>query len=82
MNTQMFWNRVQLCIKHKGVTQKGTAEACGLSFSTFCNWITINANPPLIYIHRISKYLGVNPEYLITGKCEVNKGLVKTPNFQ
>jgi len=67
MNTQMFWCRVKICIRQKGLTQQEAAKACGLSFSTLCNWIKENANPPLIYVYRISKYLGVKYEYLING---------------
>jgi transcriptional regulator with XRE-family HTH domain len=67
MNTKMFWRRVKTCIKENGITQEETAKACGFSYATFRNWIYKNVNPPLMYAHQISRYLGVSLEYLISG---------------
>ena len=67
MNNKMFWSRVKTQIKKRGVTQQKTSKACGVSFYTFRNWMTRNLNPPLMYAHRISQYLGVSLEYLISG---------------
>ena len=63
----MFWGRVKTQIREKGVTQKETSKACKIPFTTFRNWMSKNLNPPLMYAHRISKYLGVSLEYLISG---------------
>ena len=68
MNTKIFWSRVKTKIKEKGITQQDVAKACNFSFYTFRNWMTRNLNPPLIYAHRISKFLGVSLEYLISGQ--------------
>ena len=68
MNTRFFWNRVKARIKEKGMTQQEVAKACKIPFSTFRNWMARNLNPPLIYAHRISQYLGVSLEYLINGQ--------------
>ena len=67
MNNKMFWSRVKAQIKEKGLTQQETSKACGISFFTFRNWIARNLNPPLMYAHRISQYLGVSLDYLISG---------------
>ena len=67
MNNKMFWNRVKSLIKEKGLTQQEASKACNIPFSTFRNWMARNLNPPLLYAHRISKYLGVSLEYLISG---------------
>jgi len=68
MNTRMFWNRVKACIKNKRLTQQEVAKGCRFPFSTFRNWMSKNINPPIMYANRISKYLGVSLEYLISGK--------------
>jgi len=68
MNTMKFWKRVKGRIKEKGITIKETAKACKFSYSTFRNWMYKDVNPPLMYADRISKYLGVSLEYLISGQ--------------
>jgi len=68
MNVRAFWSRVKTGIKEKGVTQAEAAKACRLSFPKFRNWMSKNMIPPLSFAHRISKYLGVSLEYLISGK--------------
>ena len=70
MNTRMFWNRVKICIRKKGLTQKKTAKAIRVPFSTFRNWMARDINPPLTNANRISRYLGVSLEYLIYGPGE------------
>ena len=72
MNTKMFWNRIKNCIKEKGVTQQEAAKALRFSFSTFRNWMSKNVSPPLMYASRISKYLGVSLDYLISGHGKDN----------
>ena len=72
MNTKMFWNRVKTCTKEKGKTQLELVNACGFTYGSFRNWMSKNVNPPLIYAHRISKYLGVSLEFLINGKGKDN----------
>jgi len=68
MNTRLFWSRVKFCIKARGTTQKQTAQACRLPYSTFRNWINKNVNPPVLYADKISRYLGVSLVYLISGQ--------------
>ena len=68
MNTRMFWNRVKICIKENGTTQMELAKACKFTYGTFRNWMSKNVNPPLMYANRISKYLGVSLDYLISGQ--------------
>ena len=72
MNTKIFWNRVKTCIREKRTTQLELAKSCKFTYGTFRNWISKNVNPPLIYAHRISKYLGVSLEYLISGQGNDN----------
>ena len=75
MNTKIFWKRVKTCIKEKGLTQLELSKACEITYGTFRNWLTKNVSPPLMYAHRISKFLGVSLEYLINGhgKDDVSK---------
>ena len=68
----MFWNRIKICIKEKGVTQQEAAKSLRFSFSTFRNWMSKNVSPPLMYASRISKYLGVSLDYLISGHGKDN----------
>jgi len=70
MNTKKFWSRVKACIKEKGITQEIAAKGCRFSYGTFRNWIYRNVNPPLTYANRISNYLGVSLDYLISGQKE------------
>jgi len=72
MKTRDFWSRVKICIKEKGVTHQEAARACRFSYSTFRNWMYKNISPPLAYSYRISKYLGVSLEYLISGQGKDN----------
>ena len=72
MNTRMFWNRVKICIREKGMTQQEAAKAMRFSFSTFRNWMSKNVNPPLTYANRISRFLGVSLVYLISGQGKDN----------
>jgi len=68
MNAKNFWNRVKTRIREKAITQEKVANACGIPFTTFRNWMSKNMVPPLDNAHRISKYIGVSLEYLISGQ--------------
>jgi len=67
MNIRNFWSRVRLLIKAKAVTQKETAKACKISYDRFRKWMSTNMNPPVSYVSRLSRYLGVSVDYLING---------------
>jgi len=68
MNTKKFWDRVKKGIKEKGVSQFEASKALKFPFSTFRNWMTKNVSIPLLYAFRISKYLGVSLDYLVSGQ--------------
>jgi len=72
MNTKNFWNRVKTRIKEKALTQENVAKACSIPFTTLRNWMSKNMVPPLDNAHKISKYLGVSLEYLISGQGKDN----------
>jgi len=68
MNTRIFWSRVRSRIKENGRTQLEMARAGRIPYSTLRNWMSRNINPPLMYAHRISRYLQVSLEYLVSGQ--------------
>jgi len=72
MTTKGFWNRVKVRIKEKGLTQQEAAKALRFPFSTFRNWMHKNISPPLMYGYRISRFLGVSLEFLISGQGKDN----------
>ena len=68
MNIDAFWKRVKRCLKEKVVTQNTAAKAIGMPPETFRGWMSKGRIPPLSYAYRLSKFLGVSLEFLITGK--------------
>ena len=68
MDIRSFWNRVKAGIKDKAVTQKEAARSCRIPYQKLRNWMSKCMIPPLNYAHRLSQYLDVSLEYLISGE--------------
>ena len=82
MTVEQFWNRVRSCLKQKRMTQVEAAQACGIPFSTFRGWMTKGITPTLFVAHTLSVFLGVNFEYLVTGrKIDENKKINEALNL-
>ena len=67
MNVKAFWSRVRIRIKERSLTQKDAAIAIGIEYPKFRKWMSRNMIIPMNYGYRLSRYLGVSIEYLITG---------------
>ena len=63
-----FWNNVKAQMKKNKVSQRETAEACGISYDTFRNWIYRDILPVVTDAYFISRFLRVDLEYLVTGR--------------
>ena len=68
MDIRAFWNRVKTGIKEKSATQEEAARFCRIPYQKLRNWMSKCRIPPLNYAHRLSQYLGVSLEYLISGE--------------
>ena len=68
MREEQFWKKVKLILKGRGYTQKQAAMACGVSLGTFYGWIAKGILPPVENSVFLARFLGVNVEYLVTGK--------------
>ena len=68
MNIDAFWKRVKQCLKDKAVTQNTAAKAIGIPSETFRGWMSKGRIPPLSHAFKLSNFLGVSLEFLITGK--------------
>ena len=75
MNRDAFWQRIKSLLKEKGLTQETAAKACHIPYNTFRKWVSRKMIPPLNYAYRLSTFLGVSLEYLISGQStnQVNK---------
>ena len=70
---QRFWTLVKSEMKKKKITQMETAENCGFNWNTFRGWIYKDIMPVVTDAYIIAKYLGVDLEYLITGRTANQK---------
>ena len=70
---QKFWNLVKSEMKEKRLTQAETAESCGFNWNTFRGWIYKDIMPVVTDAYIIARYLGVDLEYLVTGKTANQK---------
>jgi len=68
MNINAFWKRVKQCLKENAVTQNAAAKVIDVSPDTFRGWMSKGKIPPLSYAFRLSSFLGVSLEFLITGR--------------
>lgn len=59
--------RIHKLLKEKNLTQKALSEAVGISQSAVSDWKT-KSQPQSELLYKISEFLGVSVEYLLTGK--------------
>ena len=67
MNIKAFWKRVKECLKKNKVTQDAAAKVIDIPPNTFRGWMSKGKIPPLNYAFRLSIFLDVSLEFLITG---------------
>ena len=60
-------NNLLSILEKKELTQTDLCNAINVNTSTVTNWKTRNTDPPSRYIIPICEFLGVTPEYLLTG---------------
>jgi len=70
-----FWKRVNELIRLKKTKQEVVADACGISYQTFREWITRKAFPDGNDLFHIAQNLGISVEYLMTRKIANGKRL-------
>ena len=73
-----FWHRVKVRIKEKSVTQDVAARAIGLTPNKFRVWMSKGMIPPLSYAYKLSRYLDISLEYLISGEDIAGTSQIKT----
>lgn len=59
--------RIHQLLSERGITQKEFAQALGISQSAVSDWKK-KSSPASEHIYKISEFLGVSVEYLLTGK--------------
>lgn len=72
MKAKAFWDRVKALAREKGISQAIVAEACGVQYGTFRNWLSKSTIPPLDVASGLAGYFNVSIDYLTWGKtpCE------------
>ena len=63
-----FWNNVKTQMRKNKLSQRETAEGCGINWNTFRGWIHKGILPVVTDAYFIAQFLGVDLEYLVTGK--------------
>ena len=74
--------RISKIIKNRNMTKTAFCNAMGLSRNTFINWKKQNCLPNAITLMKISEYLNVSIDYLITGKSVNNKDELSLSSFR
>ena len=77
MDQKSYWTRVKKLLKQQGKTIQNMAEFCDRPLGTIYGWISKGIYPYLEEALLISRFLGVNMEYLLTGKSEIQKSEIK-----
>lgn len=73
----LIYDRIKQLCKEKGVTVTGTESTLGFARGSLCK---IDKNKPSAEkVTKLAEYLGTTPDYLMTGKDEINK---KEPNLR
>lgn len=62
--------RILELLKEKGITEKEMVEYLGLGNGAFTHWKYDNHKSFLIHIIKIAEFLGVTPNYLLSGRDE------------
>ena len=63
-----FWPNVKSQMRKNKISQKETAEGAGINWNTFRGWIHKDILPVVTDAYFIARFLGVDLDYLITGK--------------
>lgn len=69
MDMKEFSNRVSEILKSKSIMKKDFCNAIGISVQSFSLWEK-NTVPSAETIVKMSEYLGVTCDYLLTGKTD------------
>lgn len=64
--------RILDTIKRKNLNQRTVAIALGIPYSTLNGWRHPDRNPSCDYIIPLCEYLGVTPQYILTGEETAN----------
>lgn len=67
-------------IQEKHLNQRTVSKALGIPYTTLNGWKDDNRNPSCNYIIPICEYLGVTPQYLLTGEENVNADFTLSPD--
>lgn len=59
-------------LNEKGKRAADLCKILGVRTGIVSTWKTRGTDPPTKYIMQISKFLGVSPEYLLTGKDDIS----------
>ena len=68
-----FGERLSVCIKNAGYTQKQLAEKIGITPVRLNYWVKDKRQPDIPWIKKLASALNVSSDYLI-GNAEQNKG--------
>lgn len=66
-------------IQKRGLNQHSVAKALGIPYTTLNGWRDENRNPSCNYIIPVCEYLGVTPQYLLTGEEDTKVDLSLSP---
>ena len=64
----MVIQRILSLLDEKGFKMADLCRFIDINTSTMANWKTRNTDPPTKYLVPICEFLGVTPEFLLTGK--------------
>ena len=68
MDTLGFISRYESVLKIKKIPKMRFYKECGISDAAVSQWRKGKTNPAMTTINRIAEYIGVSPEYLLTGE--------------
>ncbi|MDE6424797.1 MAG: helix-turn-helix domain-containing protein [Ruminococcus sp.] len=75
-------NNLLSILEKKELTQTDLCNAINVNTSTVTNWKTRNTDPPSRYIIPICEFLGVTPEYLLTGTERSNNANISNSTVE
>jgi transcriptional regulator with XRE-family HTH domain len=72
-NNKVFVTNLKHYIQEKGVTQKGVAEAIGVSQGAFCDWMKLRAYPRMDKLQKLAEYFGIEKSDLVEDRSVKSK---------
>jgi transcriptional regulator with XRE-family HTH domain len=72
-NKKVFVNNLKHYIQEKGVTQRGVAEALGMSQGAFSDWMQLRTYPRMDKIQKLAEYFGIEKSDLVEDRNVKNK---------